>query len=142
MIRSCPCRPLRRPSPISCSRIASCVRLELRPLPSTAVTRLQRYYEPVRHPGSARPVPRGCPVGGPTPPPSGLPVLRLFSCCRHAVASTPVESSRPCRSRCLQHDRTMAAFPVIRAGRLPHWNFRGLLGVHACYGLSARQVTR
>jgi len=30
--------------------VASCVRLQLRPLPSAGVTRLHRYYEPLRHP--------------------------------------------------------------------------------------------
>jgi hypothetical protein len=33
-----------------------------------------------------------------------------------------------------------AAFPIPLLGRLPHFPFRGLLGVHACYGLSARGV--
>src|ERR1700691_4416718 len=36
--------------PISRSLTASCVCLELRPLPSPGVTRLQRYYKPLRHP--------------------------------------------------------------------------------------------
>jgi hypothetical protein len=36
--------------PISRSFTTSCVRLELRSLPSTGVTRLPRYYEPLRHP--------------------------------------------------------------------------------------------
>ena len=36
--------------PISASLATCCVRLELRPLPSTGITRLQRYYEPLRHP--------------------------------------------------------------------------------------------
>jgi len=31
-------------------RVASCVRLELRSLPSAGITRLPRYYEPLRHP--------------------------------------------------------------------------------------------
>jgi hypothetical protein len=44
-----------------------CVRLELRPLPSTGITRLQRYYEPLRHPQSARPVRHRRPVGRPRP---------------------------------------------------------------------------
>src|SRR5208283_765211 len=30
--------------------VAFCVRLQLRPLPSTGVTQLHRYYEPLRHP--------------------------------------------------------------------------------------------
>ena len=37
-------------SSIPMSFVASCVRLQLRPLPSTGVTRLHRYYEPLRHP--------------------------------------------------------------------------------------------
>ena len=36
---------------------------EVRPLSSTGITRLRRYYEPVRHPSAARSVPRGRPVG-------------------------------------------------------------------------------
>ena len=36
--------------PISRSLTTSCVCLELRPLPYTGVTRLQRYYRPLRHP--------------------------------------------------------------------------------------------
>ena len=36
--------------PISRSFAAYCVCLELRSLPSTGVTQLQRYYEPLRHP--------------------------------------------------------------------------------------------
>jgi hypothetical protein len=35
----------------------------------------------------------------------------------------------------------MAAFPELPAGRLLHWIFRGLLGVHSRYGLRTRQVT-
>jgi hypothetical protein len=37
-------------SPISLSVVASGVRLQLRLLPSTGVTRLHQYYEPLRHP--------------------------------------------------------------------------------------------
>ena len=37
-------------SSIPMSFVASCVRLELRPLPSTSVTRFHRYCEPLRHP--------------------------------------------------------------------------------------------
>ena len=36
--------------PISMSFATSCVCLELRSLPSPGVTRLPRYYEPLRHP--------------------------------------------------------------------------------------------
>src|SRR6266404_7334971 len=37
-------------SPIPRSFVASCVSFQLRPLPSTGVTQLHRYYEPLRHP--------------------------------------------------------------------------------------------
>src|SRR6266404_987783 len=37
-------------SPIPRSFVASCVSFQLRPLPSTGVTRLRRYCEPLRHP--------------------------------------------------------------------------------------------
>jgi hypothetical protein len=43
-------RELLGSSPFSLSVVASCVRLQLKPLPSTGVTRLLRYYEPLRHP--------------------------------------------------------------------------------------------
>jgi hypothetical protein len=36
--------------------------------------------------------------------------------------------------------RETAAFPVSQAGRLPHYPFRGLLGVHSRSGLHARQA--
>jgi len=37
-------------SPIPRSFVASCVCFQLRPLSSTGVTRLHRYYDPLRHP--------------------------------------------------------------------------------------------
>jgi hypothetical protein len=46
---------------------------EVRSLPSTGITRLPRYYEPVRHPSAARPVPRGRPVGTPSSHRWGFP---------------------------------------------------------------------
>ena len=36
--------------PISWSLTTSCIGLELRPLPSTGITRLPQYYGPLRHP--------------------------------------------------------------------------------------------
>jgi hypothetical protein len=48
MVRNCPrlTAATKTGSPFP----TSCVCLELRPLPSTGVTQLQRYYEPLRHP--------------------------------------------------------------------------------------------
>src|SRR5882724_9967181 len=84
--------------PISRSLTTCCVRLELRSLPSTGITRLP--------PHGVRPVPRGRPVGL-TVRALGLPVLRALSlctCCRHypgAAAGRTPRSSHP----------TVSAFP-------------------------------
>jgi hypothetical protein len=75
--------------PISRSLTASCVGLELRPLPSTGITRLQRYYEPLRRPSAP-----GLSLTG-----VRLIILitrRGFPCCKrfpcvHAAATTPVQ---------------------------------------------------
>ncbi len=71
--------------PISRSFTTYCVCLELRSLPSTGVTRLQRYYEPLRHPRAP-----GLSLTGfrlvLADHALGLPVLRTLSlctCCRH-----------------------------------------------------------
>jgi hypothetical protein len=71
--------------PISRSRTTSCACLELRSLPSTGITRFQRYYEPLRHPRAP-----GLSLAGVQLVISdhalGLPVLRALSlraCCRH-----------------------------------------------------------
>jgi hypothetical protein len=71
---------------------------EVRSLPSTGITRLPRYCEPVRHPSAARPVPRGRPVGNAIVPPLGLPVLPVDSSYTHAIASTPAGPVELCRS--------------------------------------------
>src|SRR5271157_5883419 len=83
--------------PISRLSATSCVGLEPRSLPSTGVTRLQRYYGPLRYPGGNP----ACGVGpslslagvwlrGSDPSPLGFPVLRWISVYRHAVVITPV----------------------------------------------------
>ena len=71
--------------PISRSFTTYCVCLELRSLPSTGVTRLQRYYEPLRHPKAP-----GLSLTGlrlvVADHALGLPVFRALSlctCCRH-----------------------------------------------------------
>src|SRR5450830_705055 len=70
--------------PISRSFTTYCVCLELRSLPSTSVTRLQRYYEPLRHPKAP-----GLSLAGSrlviADHALGLPVFRALSlctCCR------------------------------------------------------------
>jgi hypothetical protein len=72
--------------PISRFLTTSCVCLELRPLPSAGVTRLQRYYEPLRHPIAPSLTVTGLRLVVTTDHAIGLPVLRALSlcaCCRH-----------------------------------------------------------
>ena len=71
--------------PISRSLTTYCVRLELRPLPSTGVIRLQRYCEPLRRPRAPDLSLAGVRLVI-ADHALGLPVLRALSlctCCRH-----------------------------------------------------------
>ena len=84
--------------PISRSRTACCVCLELRPLPSTDITRLQRYCEPLRHPNAPGLSLTGVRLIIPDHA-SGLPVLRALSlckCCRHYPGAAAERSLRSC----------------------------------------------
>ena len=79
-----------RRMPISRLSVTSCVGLELRPLPSTGVTRCQQYYGPLRHlkrPGLSL---AGVRLRVTRPHRLGFPVLRWISMYRHAVVITPV----------------------------------------------------
>src|SRR6516164_4323734 len=86
--------------PISRSLTASCVGLELRPLPSTGITQLPRYYEPLRHPSAPGLSLTGVRLIIPDHA-LGFPVLRALSlctCCRHypgAAAGCIPRSSHP-----------------------------------------------
>src|SRR5258708_2363703 len=97
--------------PISRSLPTSCVCLELRPLPSTGITRLQRYYGPLRHPSAPGLSLAGVRLIIPDHA-LGLPVLRALSlctCCRHypgAAAGRTPRSSHP----------AVSAFPGRVAG--------------------------
>ena len=77
-----------------------CVRLELRPLPSTGITRLHRYYGPLRHPKAPSLSLAGVRLVIPDHA-EGLPVLRTLSlctCCRHypgAAAGRPASLIHP-----------------------------------------------
>ena len=66
--------------PISKSFTTYCVCLELRSLPSTGVTRLQRYYEPLRHPKAPSLSLTGFRLVI-ADHALGLPVFRAFSLC-------------------------------------------------------------
>src|ERR1022692_2879094 len=86
--------------PISRSFTTYCICLELRSLPSTGITRLQRSYEPLRHPRAPGLSLAGVRLVIPDHA-SGLPVLRMLSlctCCRHypgAASGRLLRSSHP-----------------------------------------------
>jgi hypothetical protein len=75
-------------SPISLSIVASCVRLQLRPLPSTGVTRLRQYYEPLRHPSRPGPSLASCQLIQ-IAITAGTSRVAYGPLCLHAVANTP-----------------------------------------------------
>src|SRR5271167_756370 len=82
--------------PISRSLTACCVCLEPRPLPSTGITRLQRYCEPLRHPSAPDLSLAGVRLIIPDHA-SGFPVLRALSlctCCRHYPGAADGRSPR------------------------------------------------
>ena len=113
-----------------------CVCLELRPLSSTSITRLQRYYGPLRHPKAPSLSLAGVRLVIPDHA-RGLPVLRtlpLCACCRHYPGAAP---GRPACSLVQSYQPS----PEWQSGRPAHRLFRGLLGVHSRYGLHTRAVT-
>src|SRR5713226_52362 len=122
--------------PISMSFITYCVCLELRSLPSTGITRLQQYYEPLRHPKAP-----GLSLTGfrlvLADHALGLPVLRALSlctCCRHYPGAADGRGLRSFTQPCQPS-------PKGSSGRPAHRPFRGLLGVHSRCGLHTRAVT-
>ena len=75
-----------RGCPISRSITTYCVCPELRPLPSTGITRLQRYYEPLRHPSAPGLALAGFQLVVAPTTPWGFPCCVRFllcTCCRH-----------------------------------------------------------
>src|ERR1700674_4496471 len=112
--------------PISRSFTTYCVCLELRSLPSTGVTRLQRSYDPVRLPPWPPPFATLRPLPSPL---TGLPRLPEPPFQR-AVPTTPADRAGA-RVDCFP---AHAAFPKWQEGRHPHCHFRGLLRLHSRYG--------
>jgi len=111
---------------------------EVRLLPSTGITRLPRYYGPVRLP--RRP---GLSLAGVRlvlQPPLGVSrvatVLPVPACRRHYPGGTTGEGES------FPEEPVTAAFPIPLLGRLPHFPFRGLLSVHSRYGLLARGIAK
>ena len=106
----------------------------LRPLPSTGITRLLQYYEPLRHPAGPASPSRG-PGSMRASPPTGLPMLLPPSPSMRASVTTPAGPKR-CPRRSLPPPSP--AFPISQVGRLPHCPFRGLLDVHSRSGPQGR----
>jgi len=111
-----------------------CVRLELRPLPSTGITRLQRYYGPLRHPSAPGLSLTGVRLIIPDHA-SGFPVLRALSlctCCRHYPGAA--EGRTPSLVPAHPYQPSPEGVP----GRPAHRPFRGLLSVHSRCGPHTR----
>ena len=97
--------------PISRLSATSCVGLELRPLPSTGVTRLRRYYGPLRYPRRPSLSLAGVWLRGSAPRRSGFPCcvdLRVPTCRRHYPGG-PLGSDR-------SWDGLFQPFPFIPSG--------------------------
>jgi hypothetical protein len=108
--------------------------LELGSLPSTGITRLQKYYEPVRHPMQPGLSLAGVRLSSRDSPPGAsrvASVLRVQACRR----LYPGGIVGICRSwlglfQPVARSPTTAAFPRCLVGRLPRTTFRGLNSVH------------
>src|ERR1700681_4232574 len=123
--------------PISKSLTTYCVCLELRSLPSTGITRLPRYNEPLRHPRAPNLSLTGVRLVIPDHA-LGLPVLRTLSlctCCRHYPGTATGGTAS------LTLPQSCQPSPIWQSGRPVHCPFRGLLGVLSRYGLHTRAVT-
>ena len=116
--------------------LPSVIAPHLRSLSSTGITRRLQSYGPLRHPDR------------PSLPLTGFRLVRAhhrqgFPCCSHpplpCVPPPIPRRDRPVRLSLTS--RPVAAFPNVRAGRLPHSRFRGLLSVHSRCGPHGRWIT-
>ena len=94
--------------------VASCVRLQLRPLPSTGVTRLRQYCEPLRHPSQPSLSLTSCQLI-PTAITAGTSRVARGPPCLHAVANPPAGLMELVRSYC----STNFGLPRYRGGSAP-----------------------
>src|SRR6266436_3831273 len=101
-------------SPIPRSFVASCVSFQLRPLPSTGVTRLHRYYEPLRHPVRPGLSLTSCQLIH-TAITAGTSRVAYGPLCLHAVANTPAGLMEFIRS----YDSISFGLPRNRGGSAP-----------------------
>ena len=120
--------------------------LEPRPLPSTGITRLRRYYGPLRHPKRPGLSLAGVRLRGTPPHRMGFPCC-VRSPCTGMLSSIPRWPAGSDRSwdglfQPFPCSPAATAFPKLGLGRRTHWTFRGLLDVHLRYGLPARCIAK
>jgi len=101
-------------SPIPRSFVASCVSFQLRPLPSTGVTRLHRYNGPLRHPKRPGLSLASCQLIH-TAITAGTSRVAHGPLCLHAVATTPAGRIEFVRS----YDSIRFGLPRISGGSAP-----------------------
>jgi len=92
------------------SFVASCVRLQLGPLPSTGITRLPQYCEPFRHPSQPGPSLASCQLIH-TAITAGTSRVTSGPLCLHAVATTP---AGPMETYSLVHSHRLRPSPCVR----------------------------
>jgi len=107
-------------SPIPRSFVASCVSFQLRLLPSTGVTRLHRYNEPLRHPSRPSLSLASC-QSIPTAITAGTSRVAYGPLCLHAVANTPAGLMELVRS----YRSTNFGLPTNRGGSAPALSVSG-----------------
>ena len=105
-------------SSIPMSFVASCVCLQLRPLPSSGITRLRRYYEPLRHPKRPGRSLASCQLIH-TAITAGTSRVAYGPLCLHAVATTPAGLMEFVRS----YHSTNFGLPSNRDGSAPALRF-------------------
>src|SRR5438309_3317030 len=101
-------------SPIPRSFVASCVSFQLRPLPSTGVTRFHQYSEPLRHPIRPSPSLTSCQLIA-IAITAGVSRVASGPLCLHAVANTPASLAESVRS----YYSVSIGLPSIRGGSAP-----------------------
>ena len=120
-----PVSGVHRLAPISRLSSPSALGLELRPLPSTRVTRRPRYYEPLRHPGGNP----ACGVGPGGVSEKSLPMRAAFEKPRPLGLE---DAAHGCRNRRFRsparqgHGTPKRGYsPRNRVRQLPQWGHRG-----------------
>src|SRR5215469_5446350 len=99
-------------------------------LPFTGITWLPHYSEPLRHPTRPGLSLTSCRLIQ-TAITAGVSRVASGPLCLHAVANTPAGPT----GLFARTPPSTAAFPVLTAGRLLRYSFRGLLSVHFRYSL-------